>query len=272
MKFLLCCCACYFAVFQNSYMPNPVPKARHQFTVIAHRGDHINYPENTLAAYEQAIKDGADYVEIDLRTTKDGRLISLHNESVDRMTNGTGRVKDLTLEAIKKLRVKVVNQSQKTTYSIPGFEEILTLCKNKIYIYIDFKDADPAVVFAMLKHYGMENQVLVYINKSEQLITWRKVAPQIPLMLSLPDEVKDSTAMIKFADLNRPDLLDGNYEQYTPQLTIAAKSHNLPAWPDAQSQAEGPEVWAKAIRNGLPGLQTDHPQELINFLKKQKLR
>ncbi|RKR84263.1 glycerophosphoryl diester phosphodiesterase [Mucilaginibacter gracilis] len=272
MKLMFLSLACYFVGFQASYVPNPVPKARHQFIVIAHRGDHINYPENTLAAYAQAIKDGADYVEIDLRTTKDGKLISLHNETVDRMTNGTGLVSELTFDAIKKLSIKAINNAQPATYTIPGFEEILALCKNKINIYIDFKEADPAVAFAILKGFKMEKQVLVYINKPEQLTAWRRVAPQIPLMLSLPETVNDSIGMVKFIELAKPDLLDGNYKQYTPQLTAIAKSHQLPLWPDAQSQAEGPEVWQDAINKGLVGLQTDHPQLLINYLKHVKLR
>lgn len=262
----------FFATFQNSYAPNPVPKPRHKFTVIAHRGDHVKYPENTMAAYRQAITDGADYVEIDLRTTKDGRLISLHNESVDRMTNGTGLVKDLTFDAIKKLSVKSEDTSQSVNYTIPGFEEILKLCKNKIYIYIDFKDADPAVAFALLKQFGMEKQVLVYINNPAQFTAWRSAAPKIPLMVSLPGDVTDSVAMLSFIELTKPDLLDGNYKQYTTQLTAIAQSYHLPVWPDGQSHTEGPEVWAEAIKKGLYGLQTDHPQNLVNYLIQQKLR
>jgi len=90
LKLNSCVLIACFASLQDAWQPNPVPKPRHRFTVIAHRGDHVNYPENTLAAYQQAIDDGADYAEIDLRTTKDGQLISLHNASVDQMTNGSG--------------------------------------------------------------------------------------------------------------------------------------------------------------------------------------
>src|SRR5579875_3859405 len=79
-----------------SAQPNPVPKARHKFIVICHRGDHVKYPENTLAAYAEAIKNRADYIEIDLRTTRDSVLVSMHDGTVDRMTNAKGAVKDIT--------------------------------------------------------------------------------------------------------------------------------------------------------------------------------
>ncbi|WP_183561559.1 glycerophosphodiester phosphodiesterase [Mucilaginibacter sp. SP1R1] len=272
MKLFLYSLTTCLVIFQNTWQPNPVPKQRHRFMVIAHRGDHVNYPENTLAAYQQAIKDGADYVEIDLRTTKDGQLISLHNESVDRMTNGTGLVKDLTFDEIKKLKIKTTDQSQNINYTIPSFQEILSLCKNKIYIYIDFKDAAPVLVDAVLKQFNMEDQVLVYINKPEQLTAWRLAAPKIPLMLSLPEDVIDSLTMERFLDQSKADLLDGDYRQYNPGLLAIARKHHIEVWPDGQSKTEGPIVWNEAIKKGLIGLQTDEPEELINYLKKTNRR
>lgn len=255
---------------RDDYLPNPVPAAKHKFTVIAHRGDHTVYPENTLAAYAQAIKDGADYVEIDLRTTKDGQLVSLHNESVDRMTNGKGLVKDLMMTEIEKLKINSTDETQKL--KIPTFKQILQLCKNKIYLYIDFKEADPTIVTPLLREYGMENQVLVYINNPEQFAAWRKAAPKTPLLLSLPDNVKDSLAMITFINQYKPDALDGDFKQYDHHLLAAAKSRHLPVRPDGQSKAEGPAVWDEVILKGLDGLQTDHPKDLIDYLKQKGLR
>jgi glycerophosphoryl diester phosphodiesterase len=256
----------------GAYVPNAVPTPRHKFMVIAHRGDHVIYPENTLKAYAQAINNGADYVEIDLRTTKDGQLISMHDATLNRMTNGTGAVKDITLDAIGKLHVKTKDSTAQAVFAVPTFKQILELCKNKIYIYIDFKEADPAVVYLMLKQYGMENQVLVYINKPEQFTAWRKTAPKMPLMLSLPNNIKDEVAMKQFIDQYQPDILDGDYRQYTPQMLALSQSYNLPVWPDGQSAAEGPTEWDDALARGLKGLQTDHPLAFINYLLQKGVR
>lgn len=272
MKVTLECLLLCFAFLTSESKPNPVPPPRHKFIVIAHRGDHTRYPENTLAAYQQAIKDGADYVEIDLRTTKDGKLVSLHNESVDRMTNSTGLVKDLTFEEIKRLKVKDENKLNDGKYEIPSFQEILKLCKNKIYIYIDFKDADPAVVYPVLKQYGMEKQVLVYINNPAQLTNWRKVAPKMPLMLSMPDSVHAVSGMSVFINQYHPDVLDGDYTQYNNQMTAFAKAQHIPVWPDAQQNNEGEKDWSKAIGKGLNGVQTDHPEALLQYLVKTGIR
>ncbi|HEY9195530.1 MAG TPA: glycerophosphodiester phosphodiesterase family protein, partial [Mucilaginibacter sp.] len=144
----------------EGFKPNPAPRSKHQFIVAAHRGDHVIYPENTLAAYEEAIKNEADYVEIDLRTTKDGELVSMHDGTVKRMTNGTGNIKDLTFNEVEQLIVKSKDTTDKTVYRIPSFKQILTLCKGRINIYLDFKAADPEQAYRMIKQYGMEKQVL----------------------------------------------------------------------------------------------------------------
>jgi glycerophosphoryl diester phosphodiesterase len=78
----------FFSLAIQAQTPNPAPKSSHRFLVSAHRGDHTHAPENTLRAYANAIGAGADYVEIDLRTTRDSVLVIMHDASVDRMTNG----------------------------------------------------------------------------------------------------------------------------------------------------------------------------------------
>jgi glycerophosphoryl diester phosphodiesterase len=259
------------------YQSNPEPVSKHKFIVIAHRGDHVIYPENTLAAYREAIYNEADFVEIDLRTTSDGHLISLHNPTVDRMTNGKGAVREMTFETLEKLKIKGNGhgdgaEDEKVNYQIPAFEQILKLCKNKINIYLDFKDADPAAAYRMIKKYGMEKQVLVYINSPEQFTGWRKTAPEMPLMLSLPDGVKDLAGMKDFIAKYHPDILDGSYDQYTAEMIACAGKNHIPVWPDIQSAGEGPADWDKAVSIGLTGLQTDHPAAIVKYLKEKKLR
>jgi len=264
--------AAFFAFTQINYQPNPVPKPRHKFIVIAHRGDHTYYPENTLAGYAQAIKDGADYIEIDVRQTADGQLISLHDATVNRMTGSTGAIKDLTLQQIESLQIHNKNKADTTTYRIPTFEQILKLCRDKIYIYIDFKDADAAPTYNLLKQYHMEKQALVYINKPSQVPDWRKTYPAMPLMTSLPDTARSTAAMVRFINQYQPDILDGNYNEYNSEMLAKAQSLNLTVWPDVQSAAEGPLVWDKAIALGFKGVQTDNPAVLIKYLEEKGLR
>jgi glycerophosphoryl diester phosphodiesterase len=257
---------------QDSWQPNPAPKSKHQFIIAAHRGDHVIYPENTLEGYSEAIKNEADYVEIDLRTTKDGELVSMHDGSINRMTNGKGQLKDFTLDELMQLKVKSKDTTTKQEFRIPTFKQILKLCKNRIGIYLDFKAADPAQAYQMIKEYGMEKQVLVYINNADQFTGWRKAAPKMPLMLSLPDSVKSTVGMKSFIDQYHPDILDGSYNQYTSDMLKLAGEYHIPVWPDIQSAGEGPADWNKALAVGLRGLQTDHPAALVKFFKEKGLR
>lgn len=69
----------------------------------AHRGEHLRHPENSLPAIQAAIDAGMDYVELDVRTSSDGYLVLMHDPTVDRMTNGKGAIKDMTLAEIRQL-------------------------------------------------------------------------------------------------------------------------------------------------------------------------
>ena len=87
------------------------PTVKNKIVVIAHRGNHIKVPENTIASTKEAIRVGADYVEVDLRTTKDGHLVALHDATVDRTTNGKGKISEKNWSEIKKL--KAFNDNKK---------------------------------------------------------------------------------------------------------------------------------------------------------------
>ena len=251
--------------------PAKIPKLNHKFTVIAHRGDHTDVPENTLAAVKNGINHGADFVEIDLRTTKDSVLVIMHDANVDRMTSGKGKVSELLYSEIQKLRVRNKLKDSTKIYPIPSFEEVLKTCRGKIYIYLDFKDASVQQAYNLLKKYGMEEQVIVYINTPFQYRQWRKLVPTMPVMLSLPSGIKTPEALNDFLANTPLELLDGDYKDYDSALLQAATSIGKTVWPDIQGPDES-RNWDRAVQIGFKGLQTDHPEALIEYLKKKGLR
>lgn len=98
---------------------------------IHHRGNHKNAPENSIPAFEQAEYWGA---ETDIRVTKDGRWVIMHDDTVDRTTNGTGRVTDLTFEDVRNLRIDKGNGLEKYKSDqlvVPTLEEYLGICRDK---------------------------------------------------------------------------------------------------------------------------------------------
>lgn len=259
-----------FAADAQSLAPLPSPK--HNFIVVSHRGDHTQAPENTLKAYANAIKAGADYVEIDLRTTVDSQLVIMHDASVDRMTSGKGLVKELTYDSLRRLKVSNKEHPEWGEFDIPTFSQVLDLCKDKIYIYLDFKNADPAVAYKEIVRHGMERQVLVYINAPLQFTGWRNAAPAMPLMVSLPRTVRDTATLNTFLDKYHPEVLDGNFDEYSPEMVQAAKERGFLVLPDIQRAGEGSVLWEQAVQKGIRALQTDHPGDLVAWLKEKGLR
>src|ERR1700677_1059601 len=100
-----------------------VPQSVDQVAVISHRGEHLHHPENTLPAFQAAIDAGADYFEADIRTTSDGKLVLMHDSSVNRTTNATGKVKDMTFDQIRALDAGAKFSPDFAGTKVPTFDE-----------------------------------------------------------------------------------------------------------------------------------------------------
>jgi glycerophosphoryl diester phosphodiesterase len=249
-----------------------LPTSAHKIMVIAHRGDHTIAPENSILSIQNAIQDGADYVELDIRTTLDGRLVLMHDATVDRMTNGKGKINELSFDQIRQLKLYNKNVSNSDTLQVPSFEEALLACKDKINIYLDFKNANVQPVYEAILRAQMQNNMVVYINAPNQYLDWRKQVPSMPLILSLITKINDSTQMYAYLSKINIDILDGNWNEYTPQTVKAAMDKGVPVWADMQAAKEDPAYWDNGIILGLKGIQTDHPKELVQYVLNKHIR
>ena len=260
------------AAYMGQAQPQFASNSQHKFTVIAHRGDHTKAPENTLLAYQHAIDNGVDFVEIDIRTTMDGEQIIMHNQDIEHMTSIKGKIKEMTFDSLRKIMVKDPNHPEWGLHKIPTFQEVLDLCKGKTNIYLDFKDASVEKTYQAIREARMEKNIMVYINAKSQYTEWRKIAPEMPLIISLPKKVNTSKQMKKMIHQYKMEILDGDFSEYTPKTVRTAHENHILVWPDIQSSDEGPERWEKALILGFNGLQTDHPGALINYLISKGIR
>ena len=105
--------------------------------VIAHRGDKVHAPENTLAAFEKAASNGADAVEFDVKLSADGSVIIIHDQTIDRTTNGNGKVKDLTLAELKRLDAGVQFPEKYSGEKIPTLSEVFDTVGKKLFLNIE---------------------------------------------------------------------------------------------------------------------------------------
>jgi glycerophosphoryl diester phosphodiesterase len=244
----------------------PLPRLKHPIAVIAHRAGRGIMPENTLVAIRNAIKLGVDYVELDIRATSDGHLVIMHDSTVDRTTNGKGAVRDLDLAAIESLDAGSKFDAKYAGEKAPTFDQVLELCHNRVHIYVDHKQAPTEQVYAAIKKYGMEKQVIVY-NGPGGLKEWKAIAPHIPVMPSLPDQYRRPDGVAEFEKLLAAEVLDGNLVEWTKELVDQAHALGVKVYVDNLGPNDNPAGFRKAIEMGVDGIQTDYPDQLIAYLK-----
>lgn len=109
---------------------------------VAHRGATGYAPENTIAAFDKGVEMKADYIEIDVQRSKDGELVIIHDTTVDRTTDGTGSVKDLTFEQLRNLDAGSWKGEEFKGEKIPTFDEILDTYHGKVGILIELKSPE----------------------------------------------------------------------------------------------------------------------------------
>jgi glycerophosphoryl diester phosphodiesterase len=239
-----------------------------KIVVIAHRGAHREAPENTLASLEKAIEIGCDYVELDVRRTKDGALVIMHDASVNRMTNGKGKIEDLTLAEIRKLEIKSRHGKQWAGLKVPTFDEMLEHAKGRMKIYVDHKKAPPAEVLAAINKHGMLHEVVVYGGVST-LREYKRLAPDVWIM---PGHPKSIEAIESLCHELKPETLDGGIEEWTQAQVEAAHRSGAQVWVDKLSDRDdGPSI-KRAVELGVDAIQTNDPATVVRILKEMGLR
>lgn len=156
-------------------------KERH---IAAHRGAHKEFPENSIASILDAIRLGVSVVEIDIRSSKDGVLILMHDGTVDRTTTGKGKVSNLSYAEIQDLYLRNTPAGAASNDRIPTLKEVLRLCKGKIILDIDFKEEDEKYVaktFELIAAENMEDEVLFFLYDHRDIEKFYKLNPRITL-------------------------------------------------------------------------------------------
>ncbi|MBR2031576.1 MAG: glycerophosphodiester phosphodiesterase family protein [Alistipes sp.] len=140
------------------------PKSDYVF-VIAHRADWRNFPENSLEAIESAIAMGVDIVELDVHRTADGEIVVCHDKTINRTTNGKGKISELTLDYIRSRYLRA-GHGATTRYKMPTLAEALDVCKGRVLINLDKAINYYDQIMEMLVERKMADQVIMKSSKS----------------------------------------------------------------------------------------------------------
>lgn len=263
--------------------------------IVAHRGCHVEAPENSLAAFRRCMLLGIDMIETDVQLTKDGVLVLMHDATVDRTTNGSGRVADKTLEEIKRLRLRMGSGgpgAPLTDEQVPTFEEAMEAMRGEILVDLDAKGPDLEEVWArslpLLERMGVLDQMTLKMTagRDDHLMDRVPLLKRVtylqrvtsfgpPLSEVVRTHAKYKPAAYTVVFLNLPF-----FEEGVPAIRKSgARAWAEPFWgataggySDALAMLDPDANWGRLIEAGATVFLTDRPESLAFYLAGKGLR
>lgn len=191
--------------------------------IFAHRGDCSHAPENTIPSFELAVEKGTDAIELDVKLSADNQAVVIHDQTVDRTTNGKGRVNQLSLENLRKLDAGSFFDTRFAGTRIPTLDEVFESVGKKVLINVELTNyASPRdqlipIVAEIVKRHKVEADILFSSFQPKNLVQMRELLPDTPAAIlcqgGLLGAISRSSLMIKTSpDLIHPNLIDVNPE------------------------------------------------------------
>ena len=249
--------------------------------VIAHQGGDGLWPGETMFAYQSAVDLGVDVLEMDIHITKDGVLVLMHDETVDRTTDGTGEIESMTLEEIKKLDAGydwssddgVTFPYRGSGLTVATLEEVFTAFPN-MHMTIEIKKTNTSMAepfCQLIREYHMQDKVLVASFHDERLKEFRAECPEVATS-SAKNETTIFVLMTKgflsgfyspvFHSLQVPEE-SGGITVMTESFVKASHARNLAVEPWTINDEE---TMRKFIAWGVDGIITDRPDIMMEVL------
>lgn len=249
--------------------------------VIAHRGGRGLWPENTLYAFENAVKLGVDVLEMDVHSTKDGVIVVMHDHTVDRTTNGAGPIQEYSFAELQALDAGYDwTDDEGSTYPyrnqsivVPKLEDVFTAFPD-VLMNIEIKQSQPSIVqplYKMIRDHGMTERVLIASFKMDALHEFRIVAPEIATIAG-EDEVRllhglsrvflDGVYSPEAEAIQMPEY-QGDIHVLTPRFINALRGRNMDVhvW-----TVNDMDEMRRMLDLGVGGILTDYPDHLLTVL------
>ncbi len=262
--------------------------AREKILVVAHRGAAGgNIPCNTIAAYEIALRQGADMIEIDLEMTSDGHLVIFHPGMERVHLKCETRIPEMTLEQVRELRYVNYDRAP-TQFGVEMFDDVLETFKGRCYINVDKFWGHPAEITKAIRRHGMSEQMLVKSTPSDKVVAvLSELAPEMAYMpvIRADDGIHEKMMESGIRYIGCEILF---FEDNEPQVSPAFMEHlhrdNKLAWvnsiiydckqqiaaghSDDMAMCGNPDgSWGWLVDRGFDIIQTDWTAALIDYLK-----
>ncbi len=264
-------------------------KARQNIIVVAHRGaSGGNIPCNTMAAYEIALKQGADMLEIDVDCTRDGELILFHPGMEKAHLGRLTRLSFLKYDTVKKLHYRNVDETP-TQFGISKLDDFLEQFKGRCFINVDKFWGNPEKIYNAIKRHGMVEQMLVKSSMSPKVIkVLEDLAPELPFMPIVREEHPAHDELLKrninyvgvevlFKKDDSPLAGEAFIEQMHRDNTLVWVNSIIYDYKVQLSGGHSDDSaltqsmdygWGWLADRGFDFIQTDWPMMLIDYLKK----
>lgn len=246
------------------------PSSPENVLVVAHRTCWRQAAENSLEGLEACIRQGVDIAEVDVRRTRDGVLVLMHDPTVDRTTNGSGRVSWLTYAQLSGLRLKAGRggaEAPMTSYRIPTLEEALRRADGRIMLEIDIKGSSQPV-HAFLRKQGRTDSIVLGTDTGFD--------PRLKVRWRLSVEPRDnSVRRLRLPDGARPFAVSAHWNRLPdPDGAFArVRAEGGRIWSvTLTGKRDTPATWERYIRTGNCAIHTDRPDRLIQYLRERKAR
>ena len=258
--------------------------------VISHRGDWRNYPENSIPAIESVIRMGVDMMELDVKMTKDSVLVLCHDKTINRTTNGKGKVSDMTYDSLMTFNLKRAHGVKTDSIKMPTLREALLCCKDRILVNVDHAYPYYKEIVELTEELGVTGQVLMKGKSSIDKVN-EDMSKHENNLLYMPiidiNKPKGQALFAEYVDRGVvPMAFEVCWKENGPEMEdCVAKIKNMGSklwvntfWPsvcggfgnddDAALEAADPaDVYEQYLKMGAAMIQTDRPELLINYLR-----
>lgn len=238
--------------------------------VAAHRGNHTDAPENSIPSITHAIAQDIDIVEIDVRVSKDGVPVLMHDEEVDRTTTGSGEVEAMAYQELARLYL--LQDGKQTDHRIPTLKKALNAGKGKVIFDLDLKTAEMNKVIEVVEQTGSWKSVVFFDSDWKTLEQVRRAHPTWYVMPRAYNEEEAKKAYRKF----KPWAIHVDLSFASPELSAYLHQRGIHVWINALGDVDD-EIW-KGNTNPLQQLletkssiiQTDRPLEIKQLVSHSK--
>lgn len=234
--------------------------------VVGHRGTTRFAPENTLAAFEKAIDMGARSIEVDVRMTRDGEFVIMHDPWVDRTTNGTGLVSQMTLAEIRKLDAGSWFSPKFAGERVPTLREALRAVKGRTAVDIDFKsgpDNSAELITQILDEEGFDDGSLVTVFV--RAWNYKKMKP-LPQRYALRPHFQNAAHAAQAAREDGVEIMGLRRRGFSFAAARAIADNNLVLFANVMGGHDDAEGFNDSLRAGARFIQTDRLDLLVPWL------